>query len=307
MIKRAQNRIAQSRWALPATFVYAAALVLLSGAAAEGAWPQLLMLCASTLLMVELNNSHSLIRIYSRMVSCSFLVVALMSRFLVLSVGISVVQLCYIICLHFLLRAFQDKQAVGNVFYAFVAIGVASIACVDIVWLVPVLWVLLGTNVLALSLRTFAASLLGLMLPYWFFGAWALATGRASLFAGHFAALAVWQQPLQLAVLDTHRLASLAFIVVVGMLGTVHFLLYSYQDKIRIRMIYEMFIALAVVQLLALVVQPQHADMLLALLTVTVAPLAGHFLALTHSRLSNIAFFVLLAAALAVTGYNTFM
>lgn len=50
----------------------------------------------------------------------------------------------------------------------FVAIGVASVFYVELMWLVPILWILLTTNVLAMSLRTFIASILGVALPYWF-------------------------------------------------------------------------------------------------------------------------------------------
>lgn len=304
MIKRTQNRIAQSRWALPTTLIYGIALFLASGMAMQGLWLQLFILCASTLLMVVLNNTHSLIRIYSRMVSCTFFVVAIMSPYLFSSVKTELVQLFYIIFLNFFLRSFQDKQAVGNVFYGFVAIGMASVVYVDMLWLVPVLWILLGTNVLALSMRTFFASLLGLMLPYWFLGAYSLYTGNGQEFVAHFTALATWQMPFNFASLDLHHLVTLAFIILVGMVGSIHFLIYSYQDKIRIRMIYEMFIALEVILLLLLVLQPQHSDVLLSLLTVTVAPPVGHFLTLTHSRLSNITFFCLITAALALTVFN---
>ena len=88
MIKRAQNRIAQSRWSLPVTAIYGLLLFLISGMASQGLWLQLLILVASTVMMVILNNNNSLIRIYSRMVSCSFYVVVLMSPFLFSSINI---------------------------------------------------------------------------------------------------------------------------------------------------------------------------------------------------------------------------
>ena len=70
MIRRLQNQIAESRWALPLTAIYGAAIVVLLGAVERQMWAQTALLALSTLLMVELNNANALIRIYSRMVSC---------------------------------------------------------------------------------------------------------------------------------------------------------------------------------------------------------------------------------------------
>lgn len=78
MQKRLQNRIAESRWALTVCLIYAAGIMLLGGVIEKGLWLQTACLAISTLMMVELNNSNSLIRIYSRMVSCSFLLLNVM-------------------------------------------------------------------------------------------------------------------------------------------------------------------------------------------------------------------------------------
>ena len=307
MIKRAQNRIAQSRWSLPVTAIYGLLLFLISGMASQGLWLQLLILVASTVMLVILNNHNSLIRIYSRMVSCSFCVVVLMSPFLFSSINIGIAQLAFIFSLNFILRAFQDKQAVGWVFYAFVAIGVASVFYVELLWLVPILWILLTTNVLAMSLRTFIASILGVALPYWFLSAYYLLIGNPQAIADHFEAMLLWQQPFDFSMLDIHRGLTFLFVAILGIIGSVHFVAYSYQDKIRTRMIFEMFITLEICLLVLLILQPQHFDVLLSLLLTVVSPLIGHFLSLTHSKLSNITFFTLIIAALALTVFNIWM
>ncbi len=307
MIKRAQNRIAQSRWSLSVTAIYCILVFVLSHVVTQVQWIQFPMLCASTVLMVVLNNTNSLIRIYSRMVSCSYAVVMVMSPFLGASLNVSVAQLSFIIFLFFIFHAYQDKRSVGWVFYAYAALGVASVVYVQLLFLLPVLWVLQATNVLAASLRTYCASLLGVIMPYWFMGGYCLYAGEPQTFVEHFYALANWQTPFDFTSVDVHRLVTLAFVVVLGIVGTAHFLAYSYQDKIRTRMIYEMFIALEVCFMVLLMAQPQHFDMLLSLLVVVVSPLIGHFMSLTHSRLSNITFFVLITIAVFLTIFNIWM
>ncbi len=307
MIKRAQNRIAQSRWSLPVTAVYGLLVFLLSGNAEKGLWVQLLAVSVSTMMMVILNNSNSLIRIYSRMVSCSFCVAMVMTPFLFSSVSIGVAQLSFIVFLFFLFHAYQDKRAVGWVFYAYASLGVGSLACVEMLCLVPLLWVLQATNVLAHSFRTYCASVLGLLVPYWFVGGYCLYMGMPEQFVHHFLPLTTWQPLFNYSLMDIHRWLTLAFVGMLGVIGTIHFLAFSYQDKIRTRMIYEMFIALEVGFLALIFVQPEQFDLLLSLLLVPVSPLIGHFLSLTHSRITNIMFFALVAVALSLTFYNIWM
>ena len=72
--KRIQNRIAESRWT-QAYVVSAAALVwVIAGIYNPSVIVPGICLLLSTYLMMELNNANALIRIYSRMVSCSFIV-----------------------------------------------------------------------------------------------------------------------------------------------------------------------------------------------------------------------------------------
>ena len=68
-----------------------------------------------------------------------------------------------------------------------------------------------------------------------------------------------------------------------------------------------LFITLEICLLVLLILQPQHFDVLLSLLLTVVSPLIGHFLSLTHSKLSNITFFTLIIAALALTIFNIWM
>ena len=68
MIKRIQNKVAESRFTLPAVAVYGGIIWLLCGLFPQQWWLQFTLFAVSTYLMVELNNSNVLIRIYSRSV-----------------------------------------------------------------------------------------------------------------------------------------------------------------------------------------------------------------------------------------------
>ena len=290
--------------ALPVTLIYMAAFMVVQVLLGHDTWLQMALLAVSSILMAELNNANALIRIYSRMVSCSFIVMTTAANFLLSSTNVGWAQMGLIVFFIFLLHAYQDVRAAGWVFYAFAALSLASIPFVHVLYLVPLLWIILGTNILALSLRTFLASLLGLMVPYWFIGAYAIVFQHLDGLAAHFVALAHPGAVLDLTVLNDHQALTFIFMMIITALGSVHFLMFSYQDKIRTRMIYEMFIALSVCCLLLMLIFPTLFNGFMALAIVVTAPLIGHFLALTHSRLSNIFFFVIIAAALLLTAYN---
>ena len=167
--KRSQNHIAESRIALPLTIVYGLAMSIFYGAWEQQLWMQTIVLAISTLLMAELNNSNSLIRIFSRMVSCSFLFMSVMAIFLLHSMQATIVQLCFIAFYLSLFKAYQNPRATGWVYYAFFAIGMASVVFIQILYFVPIMWILMIFNILAFGSRSFVASLLGLITPFTMF------------------------------------------------------------------------------------------------------------------------------------------
>lgn len=304
MIKRTQNRIAESRWALPICAAYTLLICLISGLFSEGIWAQLALTAIATLLMVELNNRNSLIRIYSRMVSCSFLVMTMMTPHKIESIDGCTVSMCFVAFYLELCNAYQDKKATGYVLWAFAAIGVASIVWIQILLFIPVLWVLTATNILAMSLRTFVTSILGVIMPYWFLSAYYIYIGDIMPIVDHIATIANFEPLFIYKNCSINDFLPLCFIILLAITGSIHFLRTSYKDKIRTRMIYEMFITMSVATIVLILLQPQHANIATHLLIISTAPLIGHFLALTSTKITNIASLAIMATALVITALN---
>lgn len=306
-IKRFQNKVAESRLALPVTALLTLTAWLGAGITGGNDLPQFVLTALTAYLMVELNNRNALIRIYSRMVSCSFLVLCAITCARYATTGSCAVQLCLALFYLLLFHTYQDKQSQGVVFYAFLCLGVASMVFVRVLYLVPVLWIVMTANLMMMSARNLAASLLGLICPYWFAAVYFLFQGDITTPVAHFTSL--WDYPAlpDYQSIDLHQAVTVALIVVVALTGIIHFLRTSYNDKIRTRMLYEVFITMDAVCLAMLVVMPQHYDMLTAMMAVNTAPLIGHYIALTHTRLTDLSFRILIALAAAVTAYNTWM
>jgi len=307
IVKRFQNRVAESRIALPVTGVYAFAVCALGGLFTEQLWVQFVLLAVSSFLMMELNNVNALIRIYSRMVSCSFLVLAVMSQYLVVDVRCGIVQACFIAFYLFLFSAYQDNRAMGRVFYAFLMLGIASTMFVQILFFVPVVWVLLCTNLMVRSFRAFVSSLFGLLVPYWFMVAYYLYIDDVDSLLDHFLQIAQFGPVLGWMDMPVSHILTAAYVANLAVVGMIHFRLNNYKDKIRTRMLFEIFSVLALAAIVFMILQPQHIDYLLALLIVSTSPMIGHYIALTNTFITNISFYVMLVVALIITCVNLCM
>lgn len=311
MKKYLQNKVAESRLTLPAVAAYALVVWLLSGLVAKQWWLQFGCFAIATYLMVELNNINALIRIYSRMVSCTFLLLGCCACFLFPSLRGALLQICFIGSIIVLFQGYQDKQSVGFTYYGFLLLGLASMIFVHIIFFVPPFWILMITHLQSLSWRTLGASFFGLLTPYWFGICWLFYTGDFTLLFSHFAQLAVFQQPFHILHLkfqifpDNYAiLAVFTFLIILAITGTIHYIRQHQGDKIRIRLLYGFFIWTDIVAIIFLLLQPQHYDSLLRIIIVCTAPLVAHFLALTSTKVTNVAFCIITVTIVFLTAYS---
>lgn len=313
--KHAHNHIAESRLTLPLISVYGLVIWLLNGFLSPfypleskgltgGAWGQLGCFVLSTALMVFLNNSQSLIRIYSRMVSASFVVLSCVTCFLFNSMDGAIVGLCVIAAYFTAFRSFQDKQATGWIFYTFVCISLGSLLFVQLLYFVPIVWLLMLYMLNSLSWRTFFASILGLITPYWFIVSYLLYKEDFSYFITHFQKLAEFPFPYDYAQLTIAQVLSFAFIVLLALTGIIHYLRNRINDKIRTRQLYSCFICMALLSIAYLAVQPQHYDCMMHILIINTSPLIAHFFALSYTHITEVAFRLVCLTALILTIFS---
>lgn len=307
MKKLLQNKIAESKLSLPVMVIYAVGIWLMCGLINREWWVQFALFAISVYLMVELNNISALIRVYSRMVSCSFIILICSACFLFPLTQGAIVQTMVIGALILLFMTYQDQQSPGLTYYAFILWSIATGASVHMLFYLPLLWLLMGTQLQSLSWRTLSASVLGILTPYWIYACWLVWQGDFTPLIAHFKQLDNLQVPLQFTTLDTGRIAVFVLLAVVSVIGTIHFIRQHHFDKIRIRQLYGFFIWMDLATALFVVLQPQFYDVLIRIMFICTAPLIGHFLALTHTKITNIAFCILVVITLAVTGLNLWM
>ena len=278
---------------------------LLCGAMANGWWLQLGCFAFSSYLMVQLNNVHALIRVYSRMVTCTFIALSCAMCFLFPSIQGAFTQLCIVAALLVLLTTYQDRQSAGRTYYAFLLWGLISLMYPHVLYLVPILWLLMTSIFLvSLSLRTWVASLLGLITPYWFYGCWLLWKGDIDTLVTHLSSLTCYHTLFDFSILSPSQQLSLSLIALLSVIGITHYIRNSSGDKIRTRIFFSCFIWLDIISFAAILVQPQHFDLFIRIMVVCTSALYGHFAALTRTRVTNVTFFTLIALTLILTFYN---
>lgn len=287
---------------LPMAALYGLVVWLLVGLVQQELWLQFGLFVLSVYLLVELSNQNALLRIRSRMVSSTFILLSCTACFLFPDIKGALLQLSVIVAFLMFFQTYQDPQAVGCSYFAFACFGIGSMVFVQVLWYVPLLWLLMSTQLQSMSWRTWMASLLGLVTPYWFALLWLLYQQDFSLVVDHFSALAQFDFSLQ--QLTVRHVLVFSFLVILSAAGIIHFWSYSFEEKIRIRLIYGFLTALLSFTFLFIILQPQHFDALLRIAIVCASPLIAHVFTFTASRMSNILFFVTTGLVVVITAYS---
>ena len=299
-----QNRISRSRILLPSMGVYAIVVWLSCGLVADLLWMQFACFVISSYLMVELNNSNALIRIYSRMVSCSFIMMVCMSTFLMKSASAMLLSIFVVMSFITAFLTYQDKSSMGRTFYSFLSLGLATLIEVRLLYIAPVMWIAMFFHLRSMTIRIFISSLFGLVCPYWFVSLYLIYMNDFTLAESHFTQLVKFGDIADFSQVPPSALVSICFVTILSVTGIIHYLRNRINDKTRTRMLYNTFILFNIATIVFLILQPQLYMPLLTILIVTSSPSIAHSIALTHTWITNISFKAIVITALALTIIN---
>lgn len=305
-VRRVQNRIAESRLTFPVTALFGIGLWLLCGLIQHQLWIQFACYALSTYLMMEFNRTNALIRIYSRTVSAAFVILCGVTCYLFPSMEAGITMLCLAASMLTLYKTFQDKEAVGWIFYTFLLIGLITLMKVHAFWLAPFYWLIMATCLSSFGWRTCIGSLLGLALPYFYLAAIVIFQYKGNLkpFTDHFLPLLDFQFPYDYSQIPLPHLLTYGFLVILTLTGIIHFLRTSYNDRIRIRQFYYSFMLFDLSMFILMALQPQHFELFVQMAVIMTSPLIAHFIALTHTRITNFAFYVIVMTSLALIAFH---
>ncbi|MBQ0046522.1 MAG: hypothetical protein KBT33_03300 [Prevotellaceae bacterium] len=255
-------------------------------------------------LMAELNNTHVLLRISSRLLSSMLAMLMTFCMILHTFQPGSIAAIFILLSFFPLFHSYQLPHPTLS-FTTFLLISLASLVFTKILLLVPIYW-FIQAYIRALSFRCFVASILAILLPYWIYGGIALFTDSLPFFLEHVTSLIQFSL-YDYTQLTINNILPFAFLTILFAVGTIDFYRNNFLDKTRTRILYNVVIMHGAAILLFICLQPQYFTTMLPLFIIDVSIVYGHFAALTYNRFSHILCIVLTIAALAIMASEYFI
>lgn len=256
-----------------------------------------LCMALSVYLLAELNNSNVLLRISSRMLSSMLAFLLAVAVCLHVFQPASIIMPLTLLSFFCLFATFQRPSPLLTLL-AFVLLSLVSLFYPAGIYL-SLIYIAFMIYLRAFSIRCLSAAVIGTLLPYWIFACVALAVGRLDVLVAHATQFLVYSWPDYSLLAPVHY-ALFGLVAVMFVIGSVDFMMNSFLDKTRVRVLYNVVMMHGVVSLMLLALQPQHYGVWLSMLIVDTAIMYGHFFALTYTRVSHIINLIISVLALAI-------
>lgn len=264
---------------------------------------------ASTLfmayLLMELNNRNQLLRIRSRMVSCSFLALSVACTFTHQLSWQMIPAYCLVVSYLLLFSSYQKLRPEGIIFHTFFFLGIGSLAFPPMLLLPILFYIEMVVQLRSLTWRTFLAGIFGLIIPYWFLAGWAVWKNQLDSAFLYLLPYFEYQIPDYKSI-PLWQYVNFGFLLVLVLLGLIHYYRTNFNDKIRVRMCFYIFIIQELAIIGGMVAYPCFFNYLFPLLIVNSSPLIAHYFTLAKGRvLMNIWFIFWLVITIALYCYNS--
>lgn len=299
-----RNSVVSSTLTLPVAAVGVLVLWMLPAVADGLLWGGLAVTGLTTYVVMELNARNALLRIRSRLMSVTYLVLMLVCPFLHGWSPAALSALCFALGHATLFASYQQTRPEAYVFHTFLFAGIGSLAFPPLLVVAVGYYFSMLFQLRNLTGRSFVAGLLGLLLPYWLHAAHAIWHNRLDT---AFLPLLEQLRPRipDYASVPAGRWVTLGVVGFFALLAFIHFFHTAYNDKIRTRMMFYVIATQEVLLAAGFGLLPHCFDALLRLFLVNSSLLIAHYFALGRGRFFNAWFNVslLLLAALGVYNY----
>lgn len=265
------------------------------------------MVIATGLLMMWINHLFALIKVFSRMIASSYLAFTT-ALIIVPDIGgqqtkVVFVQFCIVSFLILFFSCYQYRKAQGVILYAFLMLGVASLFFKQLLLMVPIMWILSAYCMVSFSGKIWLSSIFGIGLPYLFVYTYYLCAGTPSV---EQTLIHNWDfcRVFDFRAVPSCLKLSLACSSLLTIIGFVHLILEGHKDKVRTRMMYQIFTSIGFYAILMCFLQPQQIAVYIGIMLISASAMAGHFFAMTDTKRTNYIFIAIVGITYLVTIYN---
>lgn len=256
-------------------------------------------------IMIEANTAFTLIRTRTTSFVSLFIYLFSIQFFLHAFQLNAFTPIAWIIALFQLFKNYESSHPSGYIFHTFLSLSIGSLFFPQLLFFVPIFFI--GTFYLrALNIKSFFASLLGLLVPYWGLFCYAFYTNNIELFNAPIQELVHFEH-INYSHFPKHVWISWILITTLQLVCSIHYLTISHQDKTRTRTYMSFLIIIGLYTLLILLMQPHHLNPLLSVQLICTSFLASHLFTLTQNRFSGIFFIVTFVSLITLGIYNLWM
>ena len=324
-MRKKQNRILTSRLTLPLVLLVVLLRWLILLAGDYSLWQEFLLFIVNILLFRDVNHTNALVSQRGRIVLAVYAVLMSLIPETLADIHVLAVQFFVLLAIRMLFMTYQHSDSNGQKYFAYLFIGLASLLWHPIVLFVPLM--LIGERYCFMSFgaKSMWACLLGLLTPYWLIMPVAVIISGLSDVMSRM--LAVYDNMTHLGenfhytnLLESYggmpltSLLSVLLLLVLLLIGVVHYMRNSFTDRIQVRMYYNFFMILASGVVIAGLLLPQMSlygrsaiGYLWSVLILCATPLLSHCLSISSSRSSIVASYVIttVIAILLLTSLTT--
>ena len=224
----------------------------------------------------RISDRNMLIRERTRLPFMLFILLISTNSELLSVKEITIVLLCLVFMIYELFNTYQLPEATGRLFNAGVLIGVSGLFIPQLLFVMPLLWIGMY-QFRSLSIKSFAASLMGMLIVYWFVLAWCVWEHDFSMFSSLFSSIAKFDI-ISTSILFRYHYVGFAGVVLLLIMALVHIKSDALSNSVRVRLMFSFLLNMSAWSLVMIFLYSNHIDTFSAILYLPVSVLAAYFL-----------------------------
>lgn len=246
-----------------------------------------LVVCAAAVYMLaEINTRFAFLSNTDRTISLTFMLLIAMAMFMHPLQKSHLVMICYLIGYLLLFETYQSRKIPILAFSANLALGLASLVCPQILWLI--IANLISLVILrAFGLKPLVASFLGILLPYWFWGIISYVIGDMTAFSNHIDQINAFGGA-GLEILSSKQQWAFWLVAVVLVVGGIDFFINIHMNRSRTRINYYVVCFQGAFILLYMWAEPEQYMNLLPLCMINASMLWGRLCSFSKGRIYDV-------------------
>lgn len=303
-IIRIQTQVATGRLTLPVTIF----VCLLLWFFTFNGWDKFASMGIIALIgyvMIETNTAFNLIRTRTTLPVCIYGWIATSLFFLHPFSWENLVPLTFVLSIYQLFHSYESPSPTNPIYHAFLFIGLGSLALPQFMTFACLWWISM-IPFRAIGIKSFLASLIGLITPYWFLFAYAFYFDEMNLFLTPLQKM-IHFYPINYSLLSTGEIISWTIITLLLLISSIHYGHIAYKDKTRTRIYHSFLVYTGIWTTLLCVLQPEHLGVWMSIQLICMAFLCGHLFTLTRNRFSGILFIVTFVVFILLMSLNLWM